>query len=109
TTKTLPDKFHNVSKNVTKVLYVNKIDVLIVVSMFLTGFDSKVLKTLYVDKNLNYHDLIQAYSRTNRVEKETKTFGKIVDYRNLKRNTDRALKLVSQTVDADRVLMKSYD
>lgn len=54
--------------------------------MFLTGFDSKVLNTLYVDKNLMYHDLIQAYSRTNRVEKESKAFGKIVNYRDLKRD-----------------------
>src|SRR5699024_1415556 len=77
--------------------------------MFLTGFDSKVLNTLYVDKNLKYHDLIQAYSRTNRVEKETKPFGKIVNYRDLKRNTDSALKLFSQTDDTDRVLMRNFD
>ena len=57
--------FQNVKKGVKD----SKIDILIVVNMFLTGFDSKVLNTLYVDKNLMYHDLIQAYSRTNRVEK----------------------------------------
>lgn len=108
-TDTFQEYFNHISKNVKKGVKDNKIDVLIVVNMFLTGFDSKVLNTLYVDKNLKYHDLIQAYSRTNRVEKETKPFGKIVNYRDLKYNTDNALKLFSQTDDTDRVLMKSYD
>lgn len=108
-TDTFQEYFNHISKNVKKGVKDNKIDVLIVVNMFLTGFDSKVLNTLYVDKNLRYHDLIQAYSRTNRVEKETKPFGKIVNYRDLKYNTDNALKLFSQTDDTDRVLMKSYD
>lgn len=109
TTDTFQEYFNHVSKNVKKGIKDNKIDVLIVVNMFLTGFDSKVLNTLYVDKNLKYHDLIQAYSRTNRVEKETKPFGKIVNYRDLKKATDNALQLFSQTEDTDRVLMKSYD
>lgn len=109
TTDTFQEYFNHVSKNVKKGVKDNKIDVLIVVNMFLTGFDSKVLNTLYVDKNLKYHDLIQAYSRTNRVEKETKPFGKIVNYRDLKQATDNALKLFSQTYDTDRVLMKSFD
>jgi type I restriction enzyme R subunit len=109
TTDTFQEYFNHVSKNVKKGVKDNKIDVLIVVNMFLTGFDSKVLNTLYVDKNLKYHDLIQAYSRTNRVEKETKPFGKIVNYRDLKQATDNALKLFSQTDDTDRVLMKSFD
>lgn len=109
TTDTFQEYFNHVSKNVKKGVKDNKIDVLIVVNMFLTGFDSKVLNTLYVDKNLKYHDLIQAYSRTNRVEKETKPFGKIVNYRDLKKATDNALQLFSQTEDTDRVLMKSYD
>lgn len=108
-TDTFQEYFNHVSKNVKKGIKDNKIDVLIVVNMFLTGFDSKVLNTLYVDKNLKYHDLIQAYSRTNRVEKETKPFGKIVNYRDLKKATDSALQLFSQTEDTDRVLMKSYD
>ncbi len=81
----------------------------IVVNMFLTGFDSKVLNTLYVDKNLMYHDLIQAYSRTNRVEKESKPFGKIVNYRDLKKETDDALRVFSQTNDTDTILMRSYE
>lgn len=108
-TDTFQEYFNHISKNVKKGVKDNKIDVLIVVNMFLTGFDSKVLNTLYVDKNLKYHDLIQAYSRTNRVEKETKPFGKIVNYRDLKRNTDNALKLFSQTDDTDRVLMRNFD
>ncbi len=109
TTDMTQEYFNNVSKNVKKGVKDNKIDVLIVVDMFLTGFDSKVLNTLYVDKNLKHHGLIQAYSRTNRVEKETKPFGKVVNYRDLKKATDNALQLFSQTEDIDRVLMKSYD
>lgn len=109
TTDMIQEYFNNVSKNVKKGVKDNKIDVLIVVDMFLTGFDSKVLNTLYVDRNLKHHGLIQAYSRTNRVEKETKPFGKVVNYRDLKKATDNALQLFSQTEDIDRVLMKNYD
>lgn len=109
TTDMTQEYFNNVSKNVKKGVKDNKIDVLIVVDMFLTGFDSKVLNTLYVDRNLKHHGLIQAYSRTNRVEKETKPFGKVVNYRDLKKATDNALQLFSQTEDIDRVLMKNYD
>ncbi|UXU83925.1 type I restriction endonuclease subunit R [Mammaliicoccus sciuri] len=108
-TDTFQGYFNHISNSVKKGVKDSKIDVLIVVNMFLTGFDSKVLNTLYVDRNLKHHDLIQAYSRTNRVEKETKPFGKIVNYRNLKRQTDEALKLFSQTEDTDRILMKSYE
>ena len=73
-----------------------QLDILLVVDMFLTGFDSKPLSVLYVDKELQYHTLLQAYSRTNRVEKETKPFGIIICYRNLKRRTDEALALFSK-------------
>ncbi|KRM30690.1 hsdR protein [Agrilactobacillus composti DSM 18527 = JCM 14202] len=73
----------------------DNIDILIVVNMFLTGFDSPRLSTLYVDKNLEWHGLIQAYSRTNRVEKKEKPFGNIVVYRNLKQATDQAVALFS--------------
>lgn len=72
------------------------LDILLVVNMFLTGFDSKPLQVLYVDKDLKWHDLLQAYSRTNRVEKETKPFGIIICYRNLKQNTDEAIALFSK-------------
>ncbi|PTJ49828.1 type I restriction endonuclease subunit R [Mammaliicoccus sciuri] len=108
-TDTFQGYFNHISNSVKKGVKDSKIDVLIVVNMFLTGFDSKVLNTLYVDRNLKHHDLIQAYSRTNRVEKETKPFGKIVNYRNLKGQTDEALKLFSQTGDTDRILMRSYE
>lgn len=104
-TDTFSSYFADVSKKVKSA----KIDILIVVNMFLTGFDSKTLNTLYVDKNLKYHDLVQAYSRTNRVEKTTKPYGNIVCYRNLKKNTDDALKLFSQTETTDVVLMENYE
>ncbi|AOR24991.1 type I restriction endonuclease subunit R [Clostridium taeniosporum] len=103
-TDTFSNYFSDVSKRVKKA----QIDILLVVNMFLTGFDSKTLNTLYVDKNLKYHDLIQAFSRTNRVQKATKPYGNIVCYRNLKKNTDAAIGLFSQTHNTDIVLMESY-
>lgn len=78
-----------------------KIDILLVVNMYLTGFDSRPLNTLYVDKNLEWHTLVQAFSRTNRVEMASKPFGNIVCYRNLKSNTDKALRLFSNELEAD--------
>lgn len=86
-----------------------EIDLLLVVNMHLTGFDSKPLNTLYVDKNLEWHGLLQAFSRTNRVEKETKQFGNIVCYRNLKKATDNALRLFSGGGNIDGVLLKPYE
>ncbi|MBP2032735.1 type I restriction enzyme R subunit [Clostridium algifaecis] len=103
------DTFQNYFKDVTKKVKAAQIDILIVVNMFLTGFDSKPLNTLYVDKNLVYHSLIQAFSRTNRVEKVTKPYGNIVCYRNLKKNTDEAIRLFSLTHNTDTVLMQSYE
>ncbi|MDB8803228.1 DEAD/DEAH box helicase family protein, partial [Romboutsia sp. 1001216sp1] len=103
------DTFQSYFSDVSKKVKSAKIDILIVVNMFLTGFDSKTLNTLYVDKNLKYHDLVQAYSRTNRVEKATKPYGNIVCYRNLKKRTDEALCLFSQTDNTDVVLMESYE
>lgn len=85
------------------------LDILIVVNMFLTGFDSKALSVLYVDKDLKYHDLLQAYSRTNRVEKETKPFGIIICYRNLKKNTDDALALFSKSESTEGVIVPPYE
>ena len=85
------------------------LDILIVVDMFLTGFDSKPLSVLYVDKELQYHTLLQAYSRTNRVEKETKPFGIIICYRNLKSRTDEALALFSKVQKPfDGILTPGY-
>ena len=86
-----------------------QLDILLVVNQFLTGFDSKPLDVLYVDKQLEYHDLLQAFSRTNRVEKETKPFGIVVCYRNLKRETDEALCLFSQTQDTGGILTPSFE
>ena len=83
------------------------IDILIVVNMFLTGFDSKKLSTLYIDKNLQWHGLIQTYSRTNRVEKSTKPFGNIISYRNLKKPTDDAIQLFSAG-DSEKFLVEPY-
>jgi len=75
--------------------HANKIDVVIVVDMLLTGFDSKYLNTLYVDKNLKYHGLIQAFSRTNRVLNDTKPYGNVLDFRQQKKAVDDAIKLFS--------------
>lgn len=86
-----------------------QLDILMVVNQFLTGFDSKPLDVLYVDKKLEYHDLLQAFSRTNRVEKETKPFGIVVCYRNLKKQTDDALCLFSQTQDTEGILTPSFE
>lgn len=86
-----------------------QLDILIVVNMFLTGFDSKPLSVLYVDKDLKYHDLLQAYSRTNRVEKETKPFGIIICYRNLKKRTDDALTLFSQSRDTSGIVVPGFE
>ncbi len=73
----------------------NKIDIVIVVDMLLTGFDSKYLNTLYVDKNLKYHGLIQAFSRTNRILNDTKPYGNILDFRGQQDAVDDAIALFS--------------
>ena len=86
-----------------------QVDLLIVVDMFLTGFDSKPTNTLFLDKNLIYHSLVQAYSRTNRVDKPTKQFGQIVTYRNIKKAQDEALKLFSGSGNPNDYLLESYE
>lgn len=104
------DTFHAYHKDISdrvKGKKTKSLDILLVVNMFLTGFDSKPLSVLYVDKDLRYHDLLQAYSRTNRVEKETKPFGIIICYRNLKKRTDDAIALFSQG-QSDGVLTPGY-
>lgn len=83
-------------------------DILIVVNMFLTGFDAKSLNTLYLDKNLVWHSLVQAYSRTNRIDKVTKQFGQIVTYRNIKQWQDDALTLFSGDGDPNEYLLEDY-
>lgn len=102
------DTFQAYFKDLCKKIKSAEIDIVIVVNMLLTGFDSKLLNTLYVDKNLKYHGLVQAYSRTNRVYDITKPYGNIVCYRNLKKETDDAICLFSQTDSTDVVLMKEY-
>ena len=86
-----------------------QVDLLLVVNMFLTGFDSKPTNTLFLDKNLVWHSLVQAYSRTNRVDKITKQFGQIVTYRNIKKAQDEALRLYSGNGDPNEYLLRSYD
>lgn len=84
-------------------------DILLVVNMFLTGFDVKKLNTLYVDKNLKYHGLIQAYSRTNRILGELKSQGNIVCFRNLKENTDSAVALFSDANPNEKIFIEPYE
>ncbi|NLJ98674.1 MAG: type I restriction endonuclease subunit R, partial [Tissierellia bacterium] len=103
------DNYESYRADVDKKVRESKIDILLVVNMFLTGFDSKKLNTLYVDKNLKYHNLLQAYSRTNRLDTDKKPYGNIVCFRNLKEATDKSLKLFSKTDDIDLVLAKSFD
>ncbi|MFM8400942.1 MAG: type I restriction endonuclease subunit R, EcoR124 family, partial [Pirellula sp.] len=85
-----------------------EIDLLIVVGMFLTGFDAPTLNTLFVDKNLRFHRLIQAYSRTNRIYDATKTFGNIVTFRDLQQATIDAITLFGDSNTKNVVLEKSY-
>ncbi len=108
-TKFSTDTFQVYFKDLSRKLKNAEVDIVLVVNMFLTGFDSKPLNTLYVDRNLNYHGLVQAFSRTNRILDDTKPYGNIVCYRNLKKNTDEAICLFSQTDNTDVVLMESYD
>lgn len=86
-----------------------QVDILLVVNMMLTGFDAKPLNTLYLDKNLIWHTLVQAYSRTNRVDKVTKQFGQIVSYRDIKKAQDDALRLFSGDGDPNEYLLESYE
>ena len=101
--------FDSYFRDICKKIKNTEIDIVIVVNMLLTGFDAKRLNTLYVDKSLKYHDLIQASSRTNRVETDTKPFGNIVCYRTTKARVDEAVKLFSQTDSVDTVIMAPYE
>jgi type I restriction enzyme R subunit len=103
------ESFYNYYKNIAQRVKERDIDILLVVNMFLTGFDSKTLNTLYVDKNLKYHGLIQAYSRTNRILNEQKSHGNIVCFRNLKSNTDRAIALFSNKDAKELIFLKPYE
>jgi type I restriction enzyme R subunit len=101
--------FYNYYNDISKKVKNREVDILLVVNMFLTGFDSKTLNTLYVDKNLRYHGLIQAFSRTNRILNELKSQGNIVCFRNLKKNTDEAIALFSNPDAKEVILMKPYE
>lgn len=103
------ESFYNYYNDVAKNVRNRNIDILLVVNMFLTGFDSPTLNTLYVDKNLKYHGLIQAYSRTNRILDEKKSQGNIVVFRNLKDATDEAITLFCNTEAIDTIIMQPYE
>ncbi len=100
--------FQNYYRDLAKRVKTQEIDLLIVVGMFLTGFDAPMLNTLFVDKNLRYHGLIQAYSRTNRIYDATKTFGNIVTFRDLEQATIDAITLFGDKNTKNVVLEKSY-
>jgi type I restriction enzyme R subunit len=101
--------YYNYYNDISKRVKNRQIDLLLVVNMFLTGFDSKLLNTLYVDKNLKYHGLIQAFSRTNRILNELKSQGNIVCFRNLKQHTDEAIALFSDKNARDVIIMQPYE
>lgn len=103
------DRFYAYYRDIADRVKKKQIDILLVVNMFLTGFDSKPLNTLYVDKNLKYHGLIQAFSRTNRVLNDKKPFGNVICFRNLKRATDEALALFSNKEARRVALVPSFE
>ena len=105
---TSSDKFQNYYKDLSLRMKNRQVDLLIVVNMFLTGFDATTLNTLFVDKNLKQHGLIQAYSRTNRILNSVKTYGNIVCFRNLQRETDDAIALFGDKDAASIVLLKDF-
>ena len=100
--------FQNYYRDLAKRVKNKEVDLLIVVGMFLTGFDAPTLNTLFVDKNLRYHGLIQAYSRTNRIYNSTKSFGNIVTFRDLEQDTIDAITLFGKSNTRNIVLEKSY-
>ena len=103
------ESFYNYYNDISKKVKERKVDILLVVNMFLTGFDSPTLNTMYVDKNLKYHGLIQAYSRTNRILNEQKSQGNIVVFRNLKQATDDAVALFSNKDAKDIIMLEPYE
>ena len=102
------DSFQNYYKDLSQRMKKREIDLLIVVNMFLTGFDATTLNTLWVDKNLKYHGLIQAFSRTNRILNSVKTFGNIVAFRNLAKATDDAISLFGDENAESVVLLRGF-
>lgn len=106
---TSSDKFQNYYKDVSLRMKNREIDLLIVVNMFLTGFDATTLNTLWVDKNLRLHGLLQAFSRTNRILNSVKTFGNIVCFRNLEKATNASIALFGDKEAGGIVLLKTFD
>ncbi len=106
---TSSEKFQNYYKDVSDKVKNREVDLLLVVNMFLTGFDATTLNTLWVDKNLRMHGLLQAYSRTNRILNSIKTFGNIVCFRNLEKATNRSIALFGDKDAEGIVLLKSYN
>lgn len=105
---TSSDKFQSYYKDVSLRVKNREIDLLIVVNMFLTGFDATTLNTLWIDKNLRLHGLLQAYSRTNRILNSIKTFGNIICFRNLEKATNESIALFGDKEASDIVLLKAY-
>ena len=101
-------EFQNYYRDLAKKVKKKEVDLVIVVGMFLTGFDAPTLNTLFVDKNLRFHGLIQAFSRTNRIYNSTKTFGNIVTFRDLEKHTVDAIRLFGDENTANVVLEKNY-
>ncbi len=101
--------FGNYYKDLSQKTKDKQIDILIVVNMFLTGFDAKTLNTLWVDKNLRFHGLLQAFSRTNRILNSVKTFGNIVCFRNLRKEADDAIALFADKDAGGVIFMRPYD
>ena len=106
---TSADKFPNYYKDLSLRMKNKEVDLLIVVNMFLTGFDATTLNTLWVDKNLRQHGLIQAYSRTNRILNSVKTFGNIICFRDLQKETESAIALFGDKEANGIVLLKTYE
>jgi len=106
---TSSDKFQNYYKDLSQRVKDREVDVLIVVNMFLTGFDATTMNTLWVDKNLRLHGLLQAYSRTNRILNSVKTFGNIVCFRNLEKATNESIALFGDKEAGGIVLLKSFE
>jgi len=103
------ENFYGYYKDIGKRVKKREVNILLVVNMFLTGFDSKLLNTIYVDKNLKYHGLIQAYSRTNRIMGQKKSQGNVVCFRNLKPATDKAIELFANKDAIEDIILAPYE
>ena len=109
TTENFRAYYDDINLRMKKKADMKPLDLCLVVGMFLTGFDSKKLNTLYVDKNMEYHGLLQAFSRTNRVLNEKKRFGKIVCFRDLKSNVDKSIKLFSNSDNPEDIIRPPFE